>query len=287
MIRPVPRSLLYVPAVRPELFDKAASGDSDAIILDLEDSVPLSQKDAARDNVRRWLEARRPTDTEVWIRVTPEFLAQDLETVVVPGVDGIMIAKCSVDSLDHADAILCELESRRRASPLALIGLIETAYALRSIAAMSARKRLLTFGIGEVDLLADLRVARVPGTLAVIDTIRLDVVIGCAAAGLAAPIAPTSTNFRDLDGFIASTEQFVNLGFRGRTALHPSQVPIINAALTPSADDVVRAQRLLDLYALTDGGPTVDDRGHFVDEAVVREAREVLARTQIRSRPLP
>jgi citrate lyase subunit beta/citryl-CoA lyase len=272
------RSFLYVPAIKPSLFDKAVSGEADAVILDLEDAVPLLDKESARACVSDWLRTREQNDTEVWVRVTPEFLDEDLAAAVLPGVRGIMIAKCSVDALDRADALLTELESARGCGPLAVIGLIETAHALRSLGAMAARPRVLTFGIGEVDLLADLRIARVPDTSAVIDSIRMDIVIGCAAASLAAPIAPTSTDFRDLDTFVATTDHFVNMGFRGRTALHPRQVSIINAALTPSPDELERAQRLLDLYALSGGGPTVDDRGHFVDEAVVRGAREILAR---------
>ncbi|SNT50932.1 HpcH/HpaI aldolase/citrate lyase family protein [Rhodococcoides kyotonense] len=278
MKHPVPRSFLYVPAVKPALFDKAVAGDADAIIIDLEDAVPLSQKDRARRDVGRWLDLRTPTDTEVWVRVTPEFLADDLDVAARLGVNGIMIAKCSVEILAQADLSLRELESARELPSVGVIGLIETARSLRSIAGMAEYERVRTFGIGEVDLLADLRITRTPGTAAVIDALRLQVVIDCAAAGTAAPVAPTSTDFRDLEGFVATTARFVDMGFRGRTALHPSQIPIINDALTPTREDVTHALRLLELYELAEGGPTVDDSGRFVDEAVVRGAREILAR---------
>ncbi|WP_261768477.1 MULTISPECIES: CoA ester lyase [unclassified Rhodococcus (in: high G+C Gram-positive bacteria)] len=278
MTDPVPRSFLYVPAVKPELFDKAAGGDADAIIVDLEDAVPLALKDAARRDVRAWLDKRIATRAEVWVRVTPEFLDQDLEVAASAAVDGVVIAKCSVDALARAETVLDELETARGLRPLGLIGLIETAASLRSIDGMAKFQRVRTFGIGEVDLLADLRITRTADTTGVIDALRLQVVIDCAAAGLAAPIAPTSTDFRDLDGFAATTTRFVEMGFRGRTALHPRQIPIINDALTPSNEDVTRAHRLLELYRLADGGPTVDDNGRFVDEAVVRGAREILAR---------
>lgn len=278
MTRTDSRSFLYVPAIKPALFDKAVRGDTDAVIIDLEDAVPLSQKANAREAVKEWLKTREPTDTEIWVRVTPEFLAEDLDAAARSGVAGIMIAKCSTVTLARADALLTELESTRKLDTLAVIGLLETADALRSIAAMAGYARVRTFGIGEVDLLADLRIARTPETEAVIDTIRMQVVIGCAAASLAAPVAPTSTDFRDLDGFVTTTQHFVDMGFRARTALHPSQVPIINAALTPSDETIASARRLVELYELSDGGPTVDDQGRFVDEAVMRGAREVLAR---------
>lgn len=272
------RSFLYVPANKPDLFDKADAGDTDALIIDLEDAVPLSQKATARHDVIRWLDSRRPSGTEIWVRVTPEFLDDDLDAAARAGVTGIMIAKCSADAVRRADTMLTDLEAARGFDRIEMIGLIETAHALRSLPIMAECNRIRTFGIGEVDLLADLRIARTPGNAAVIDSLRTEVVIGCAAAGVGAPIAPTSTDFRDLTGFVTTTARFVDMGFRGRTALHPKQVPIINAALTPSDDDVAGARRLLELYELADGGPTVDDQGHFVDEAVVRGAREILAR---------
>ncbi|MGB3772094.1 MAG: CoA ester lyase [Rhodococcus sp. (in: high G+C Gram-positive bacteria)] len=267
----VPRSFLYVPAVKPALFDKAVAGAADAIIVDLEDAVPLPHKATARAAVAHWLDTREPSGADVWVRVTPEFLQDDLAAAARPGVAGILVAKCSPASLAEADDRLGD-------SDIALAGLIETASALRGITDMAADKRLLTFGIGEVDLLADLRITRTDSTRHVVDAIRTDIVIACAAAGLEAPIAPTSTDFRDLNSFAATTEHFVNIGFRSRTAVHPSQVPVINAALTPAPDDVRRAARLVELFDSAAGGPTVDDDGRFVDEAVVRGAREILAR---------
>ncbi|KQU03940.1 hypothetical protein ASG56_10915 [Rhodococcus sp. Leaf7] len=271
MTRRVPRSFLYVPAVKPALFDKAAAGPADAIIIDLEDAVPLTHKDTARADVSRWLDTRPDARAEIWIRVTPEFLRQDLAAAARPRVAGIIVAKCSATSLSDADDLLAGTD-------IALVGLIETAASLRDIPSMASRPRVQTFGIGEVDLLADLRITRGDTTRHVVDAIRTDVVIGCAAAGLDAPIAPTSTDFRNLDAFVATTQQFVDMGFRSRTAVHPTQVPVINAALTPSPDDVRRAARLVELFDAAAGGPTVDDDGRFVDEAVVRGAREILAR---------
>ncbi|MBY4214285.1 CoA ester lyase [Rhodococcus fascians] len=274
MTLPSARSFLYVPAVKPELFDKAVRGAADAVIIDLEDAVPLPHKERARRDVAQWLELREPADTEVWVRVTPEFVDEDLDAVGRVGVTGIMVAKCSVDSLTHADRVLSE----KGLPDVELIGLVETAHSLRALPEMARCNRIRTFGIGEVDLLADLRITRSEDTATVIDVIRTNIVIDCAAAGLAAPIAPTSTDFRDLAGFETTTARFVEMGFRARTALHPSQVPIINDALTPTDEDVSAARRLLELYDAAHGGPTVDDSGRFVDEAVVRGAREVLAR---------
>lgn len=275
-----PRSLLYVPAVKPSLFDKAAAGPADAVIIDLEDAVPLQHKASARRDVSAWLTSSGATSgsAAIWVRVTPDFLEDDLDAAAHRGIAGVMVAKCTVDALERTHDLLSRHERERDFADTPVIGLVETAHSLRSVHEMAAIPRVLTFGLGEVDLLADLRVRRTPGTAGVIDQLRTELVIGCAAAGIAAPIAPTSTDFRDLTGFVASTEHLVNLGFRGRTAVHPTQIPIINAALTPTSDDVQRARRLVELFDTAEGGPTVDDHGRFVDEAVVRGAREILAR---------
>lgn len=273
-----PRSFLYVPAVKPALFGKAVAGEADAVIVDLEDTVPPSRKSAARVDVRRWLDTVASTGTEIWIRSAPEFLAEDLVSVACPRLTGVVVAKSSVETLARADELLSGLERTRALGRVELIGLIESARGLRALPEMATCNRVRTFGIGEVDLLADLRVKRSPEAATIIDTLRIDVVVGCAAAGVGAPVAPTSTDFRDLDAFEQSTAHLVRMGFRARTALHPKQVPIINAALSPSEDDVVRARRLLELYDLAKGEATVDDDGRFVDEAVIRGAREILAR---------
>ena len=112
--------------------------------------------------------------------------------------------------------------------------------------------------------------------------LRLQVVMACAAAGIGAPVAPTSTDFRDLAAFRQSTQALVRLGFRARTAIHPAQVATINEVLSPSAQDVARARRLVAAFeAATSQGDAVtrDEDGRMVDVAVVRAAREVLARS--------
>lgn len=125
MTRKDSRSLLYVPAIKPALFDKAVRGETDAVIIDLEDAVPVSQKASARVAVGEWLKTREPTNTEIWVRVAPEFLAEDLDAAAQSGVAGIMIAKCSTATLARADALLTELESTRTLDTLAVIGLLE------------------------------------------------------------------------------------------------------------------------------------------------------------------
>ncbi|KQX75290.1 MULTISPECIES: CoA ester lyase [Aeromicrobium] len=279
--RVLPRSFLYVPANRPELFDKGVGGPADALVVDLEDAVPVPAKDAARRGLVAWLDAR-PADAtgpEIWVRVSPEFLDADLDAAVRPGVRGLFLAKCSTEQLDAAAPRLAALEAERHVTPrLDVVGLVETAAALRDLATLTAHARLTTLGIGEVDLLGDLRMTRSPRTAAAIDAFRTQVVVHCAAAARSAPVAPTSTDFRDLEAFEESTRHLLDLGFRSRTAIHPAQVGVVNTVASPSAESLSVAQEVLDQFERSQGGITLDARGRLIDAAVVREARETMGR---------
>ncbi len=275
------RSFLYVPADQPALFDKAVRGAADAIILDLEDAVPLPAKDRARSALSTWLSASAESPSaEVWVRIDPENASADLEAAVQPRLSGVLVAKCTAETVRH---VADQLSARERRLGLAtgrlrMIGLIESAAALRDLTTITRSPRLTTLAVGEVDLLADLRIERRPDTAQVIDGLRTDIVVACAAAGLTAPVAPTSTDYRDLDAFRATTRALSGIGFRSRTAIHPAQVPVIHEVLTPSPEAQERARAVVDRFEQADGGVTTDDRGRLIDAAVVRGAREILAR---------
>lgn len=110
------------------------------------------------------------------------------------------------------------------------------------------------------------------------DAIRLQVVMGCAAAGLRAPLAPTSTDVRDLDTFSLTTKKFLELGFRGRTAIHPKQASLINKVFMPAFEDIEAAQEIVDRFERASDGVTLDSSGRLIDAAVVRSAIELLER---------
>lgn len=284
----LPRSFLYVPATKPELFAKASSGKTDAVVLDLEDAVPLAAKGAARDSVRSWLvtlvgeasgSGARST-AEQWVRVDGQALAADLETAVHPGLTGLFLAKCTRESLREVASLLDRLE-RERAIPtgsVRVVGLVESAASVVDLATMARMPRLVTFGIGEADLLADLRMTRTERSAAALDALRSQVVVHCAAAGLQAPVAPTSTDFRDLELFTETSRQLLDLGFRSRTAVHPSQVPVINEVFSPTPEAVAAAEDVVERFEAARGGVTTDGAGRLVDAAVVRSARETLQR---------
>ena len=276
----LPRSFLYVPANKPPLFDKAVAGLADAVVLDLEDAVPLSDKGAARTAVRDFLTGRGSSSegAQTWVRVDPTFAEADCEAVVWPALSGILLAKCSVAILDAVDELLERLEAERGVDRLPVVGLVEDAAAILDLPELARHRRLTTFAVGEVDLLGDLRMARSDATVSAVTGLRAQVVLNAAAAGLPAPVAPTSTDFRDLDAFARSTRDLVELGFRSRTAIHPGQIPVIHDVLAPSDAAVAAARDILDRFAAAEGGVTVDAHGRLIDGAVIRAAQETLQR---------
>ena len=267
----LPRSLLYVPGNRADLVTKAARSGADALVVDLEDSVPSDAKAQARDVVRHWL-ADEYAGPQRWVRIDAAVEEADLAALADNLPDGIMLAGCRAAGLERLESWWA-----RQARPdVPVVGLVEDAAGLREIAVMARAPHLATVGIGEVDLLADLRVNRRAG--AAIDALRLQVVVDAAAAGLLAPVAPTSTDFRDLDGFRATTRALLDLGFRSRTAVHPAQVPVINEVLTPAEAEVAEARDVLARFDAAGQAVTTDAHGSLIDLAVVRGARETLAR---------
>ena len=267
----LPRSLLYIPGNRPDLVAKGSSTAADAVVVDLEDSVPSADKELARDVVRRWL-ADSSGGPQRWVRINAAVLDEDLASLERHLPDGILVAGCRAAGLERLESWW----ARESLPDRPVVGLIEDAAGLREIGAMAQAPHLATVGIGEVDLLANLRVSRRAG--AVIDALRLQVVVDAAAAGLLAPVAPTSTDFRDLDSFRTTTRTLLDLGFRSRTAIHPAQVPVINEVLTPGEGEVAAAHDVLARFEQAGGGVTTDRDGHLIDHAVVRGARETLAR---------
>lgn len=272
------RSWLYVPGNRRDFLAAATSRGADALVLDLEDSVPPDEKEAARATVSAWLPDRPPPATELWLRLNSDAVEPDLQ-LVTAAVSGVMVPKAAPELLEQVDELLGERERLYGipAGRFAVVPLIETARGLLSAQRLASMPRVAHLGLGEVDLCAELRL-RPSDAREELAPLRLQVVLASAAAGIGAPIAPTSTDFRDLHALRASTEALLRAGFRARTAIHPAQVPVINEVFSPSPEEVAAARRLLAAFSQSHSGVITDAAGRMVDVAVVRSARELLGR---------
>jgi citrate lyase subunit beta/citryl-CoA lyase len=284
---PAARSYLYVPGDKPDVLAKALGRGADALIVDLEDAVAPSAKDAARAIVREFLAglpAAGDGAVEIWVRVNGDGLAgHDIEAVASPAVTGFCLAKAeSADDVDAAAEACGRAEDALGLTPgsFSLAPLLESAGAVLDARAIaSASPRVVRLQVGEADLRADIGVTLGPDERELL-LVRSSVVLASAAAGIEPPVGPVSTNFRDLDALRDSTEALARLGYLGRACIHPAQAAVVNEVFTPDAEAVDAARALIERYdaAVAAGeGVFTDDNGRMVDLAVIRQARRILA----------
>lgn len=275
------RSALYVPGDSPEKLDRSFGRGADTLIVDLEDAVAPSAKGEARRIVASWLPSLPPAP--VWVRVNnSDYLAADVAAVVRPGLSGVCLPKTSsARELVRLDGMLeaAELAAGLPAGSIRVWPLIESPTGVLAAPELAAAPRVAGLQIGEVDLMAELGVT--PSECEEeLRPHRAAVVVASTAAGLGAPLAPVSPQWRDEDLYRRSTEAAARMGFGGRVCIHPRQVAIANEVFTPSAERVDWAKAVLERFdtAVSAGmGVVVDSQGQMIDEAVVRIARRINA----------
>jgi citrate lyase subunit beta / citryl-CoA lyase len=268
------RSYLYVPGNDARRIEKAFASEADAVILDLEDAIAPSRKEDARKTVADMLRSKQEKPVFVRINAPGSALAEeDIEAVVGLSLSGLRLPKA-----ESPEAV------RRVAERLENLGceasiqcLIESALGLElAFEIARAHEKVVGMSLGEADLAADLGVRGDAGLLYA----RSRVVAATRGAGLPSPVQSVYTNVRDKDGLRRSTEEGKNMGFVGRSAIHPAQIEVINEVFTPTEEEVAEAKELLSRLeesAGTGTGAFALEDGRFVDEAVVGSARLTLA----------
>jgi citrate lyase subunit beta/citryl-CoA lyase len=261
-------SYLYVPGDRPDRFTRAATSGTDAIILDLEDAVPVQAKDEARAAAAEFVSLPSPDGTERWVRINVgDRGTEDLAALSgAAGLTGIFLPKATPDAVAEAKGLLGELR---------LVALVESAAGVMSMATLAGLDRVDGLALGEIDLAADLGMSPSPDGRE-LWPIRLDAVVASTARGAQPPVGPVWVDIADLDGLRSSTEELCAAGFGARQAIHPTQVAVINEAFTPGESERERAAHLIELADRAGGGVCIDDDGRMVDEAVLRTARRIL-----------
>lgn len=270
------RSLLFVPGDRPERMAKAVLMAADALILDLEDSVAPSAKAAARGAIAAFL--AEPRRKPLFVRINPldSGLADDDLAAVLPAKpDGIMLPKA------EGAASLAALDAKLTGDTLVLPIASETPaaiFTLGTYGGVTPRLCGLTWGAEDLPAAIGAATAReadgsytAPYQLA-----RSLTLFGAHAAGVPA-IETVYPDFRDLDGLAAYAARGRRDGFTGMMAIHPSQVPVINAAFTPSAAEIAHAQAIVDVFAANPGAGALQLDGKMVDAPHLKAARALLA----------
>ncbi|MDF1704685.1 MAG: CoA ester lyase [Aeromicrobium sp.] len=275
----LPRSYLYVPGNAEAKLAGALGRGADAIIVDLEDAVPLAEKEAARESVVRWIGALPAgLTTEVWVRVNPGVL-RELDVAALAGLAGLTgIALAKAESRDDVEAVAAQLVAAGDTTTR-LMPVVESAVAVLGVGPIAAGPRVHQLQIGEVDLAGDTGIT--PGEDEVeLLTMRTMVVLASVAAGIAPPVGPVSRITADPEALRRSTERVQRLGFVGRACIHPAQVSVVHEVFRPAAEEVEEARtvlRLVDEAEATGSGVVLDPQGRLVDPAVVAGAQRTLA----------
>lgn len=281
------RSLLFAPSSRPDVMRKARASEADAVIFDLEDAVAPQDRLTARDNLRNALDG--PGDTPAVVRVnhpsTGETLA-DLDAAVAEHVVAIMLAKAETgDEIRRLDEAISEREDQHGlpAGSIGVIPLIESCLGLHNVYAIATsahRVASMGFSSGEEgDFFAELEGRWTPSGEALLYP-RSKLVCESRAAGLTSPIDGVFMNLADEDALLAECELARTLGFTGKMAIHPKQLPAIHRAFTPSEDEVGRSEKLVEAFAAAqaEGVSAFRHEGKMVDPANVKRAERILAR---------
>ncbi|HEY0595228.1 CoA ester lyase [Sphingopyxis sp.] len=277
------RSLLFVPGDRPERFAKAAASGADAIILDLEDSVSLANKDAARHAIAEYLAGAREVVTLV--RVNPldgHLTAADVAAIAAARPDAIMLPKAEgAPSIAQFDTILRSESARDASLPPILPIATETPAAIFTLGSYRETKdRLLGLTWGAEDLPAAIGATtsrEADGSYTPPYEIARAMTLFAAHAAGAAAIDTVFPAIKDEAGLATYAARARRDGFTGMMAIHPSQVAVINAAFTPSAEEAARAQAIVDAFAANPGVGVLQVDGKMVDAPHLKQAKHILA----------
>ncbi|WP_251343434.1 HpcH/HpaI aldolase/citrate lyase family protein [Haloplanus halophilus] len=273
------RTLLFSPGDRPELCRKAPATGADTVVFDLEDAVAPARKDEARAAVADLLAdpAFDHPDVEVAVRVAadPDAAATDLDALMgeAGGPDAVMAPKAGVESVR---ALADALEARGLSIPV--LAIVETATGVLDAREVAALDPVDALCFGAEDLAADLGATRTEEGTEVLYA-REHVVVAARAAGVDA-IDTVYTDLDDLDGLRSAAEFAATLGYDGKLAVHPDQVPVVAEAFAPDEEAVAWAKRVLSAREAADA----DDRGVFevdgemIDAPLLARAERILDR---------
>ena len=281
------RSMLFTPGHRLEMVQKAVRSGTDAVIVDLEDAVSVDQKPVARENL-----ASLPSSTVPYFvrtnAVETGLLWDDVAAAGKSTAVGVILPKAEdpdvVRELDDALSALEKAESKPEDS-IALIPLIESALGVRltyDIARASRRVQCVMFGGGEQgDLVADLGVEWTPEGTGLMHA-RSEVLLSSRAAGVPFPMEAVFMDFRNLETLRVESELARRLGYVGKVAIHPAQVPVINDVFTPAPEVVAYQRKVLSAFeeAEAQGSASIAVDGKMVDYAVARVAKTIIARAE-------
>lgn len=281
--------MLYIPGKNPAMIQDADIFGADGIILDLEDSIAINEKDAARNLVKNALISLNFSNTEVGVRINSldnKFGQIDLEIIVPVRPDFIRIPKInSKEDIIKLDKLLLDIETKNnlKNKSTKIIPMLETAQGVINAYEIAiASPRVIALSIGGEDLVADIGMTRT-----IINTelnhIRSSVVMAASAANVDA-LDTIYSNIDDIDGLIRETRTIKNLGFDGKSVIHPRQIKPVHKVFKPGSEEIEEAIKIIKAANKAKennlGVSTVN--GKMIDKPVIKNAENILKRANLK-----
>ena len=281
------RSWLFAPGDSERKMAKALEGPADIILLDLEDAVATENKPLARQQVHDFLLAHSISRERIWVRVNPldgPHTLDDLVAIMPAHPGGFMLPNVSglqdVELLDHYLMAFEAAQGFERGATPVIVLATETAEAMFHTGDYKSAPRLAALTWGAEDLADSVGAnsnRNADGSYSfTFELARSLTLLGAATAGVPA-IETICADFKDLDALRQRAEQVRRNGYRGMLAIHPAQVDVINAAFTPSAEEIAEAREIVALFAANPGLGTIGWKGGMLDRPFLSRAQQLLA----------
>jgi citrate lyase subunit beta/citryl-CoA lyase len=280
------RTALFAPGNRPDRAEKALGLDADAVIIDLEDAVPIAEKESTRVLVRDVLD--KHPGRRMYVRInalsTP-YVGEDLEATVSKNLKGVMLPKVeSPDDIFEIDKLLSDLEAKAglQVGMLEVMPICETAKGLEEVyniaSARPEHHRILTIPFGAADYTLDLGISLTREGRE-LDYPRNRLPVASRAGRIMPPLdTPWMLDLKDIDGLIADARKAKAYGFMGKLVIHPNQIQPCHDVFTPSEEEINNARMVIEAFeeAERTGKAAIQLEGKFIDYAVVEKSRRIV-----------
>lgn len=280
------RSWLFAPGDSERKMTKAMEGTADIVLIDLEDAVAPESKAAARPMVHDFIKANPQQRARLWVRINPfdgPHTLADLAAIMPANPGGIMLPKvysrAEVEKLDHCLSALEVAHGIDEGSTPVIVLITETAEGMFHTGTYKGAPRVVALTWGAEDLADSIGASsnkNPDGSYSfTYELARSLTVLGAATAGVTA-IETISADFKDLEALRLRAEKVRRDGFRGMMAIHPAQVDVINAAFTPTDEEIAEAQEVVDIFAANPGVGAIGWKGGMLDRPYLARAERLL-----------
>jgi len=283
MIKKSKRTMLFSPADNPKMLINAHLYGADSIIFDLEDAVKYSEKDAARDLLAEALKVMDYGETQIYARINPlytEFGIDDVTQLVPAGLRLMRLAMCEKpEQIVELDNLLTKIETENaiELGSCKIQCSLETPLGVtNAVAIATASKRVESISFGAEDFTRSLGAERTKEGKEIFMA-RSMVVMAAAIAGVDA-IDTVWSDINDEEGFRAEVKGAINMGFAGKSCIHPSQIRIVHEIFTPSKEELKKSLEIVEAAAKADinNGGVITVNGKMVDIPVIAKAEKVV-----------